>query len=167
MELTPEEIAEIEKKERIAGYKSRAESLVDIHGLAKLAGWPESNPMKRLIDDIDSDSEAELLVLENKVSMLQEEASKASAKEQRKLIAVMAKEVCDSVLLLIGGWTVELNMPQNDVDTMIMNHQPLYEALKAGRATKAHGIISAMAVDAQVSQAMIDDMLEEFAQLGL
>ena len=85
MELTPEEIAEQEKKERIEGYKCRLCNLHDIHGLALKCGWSETNPMKRVMDLIEQDDESELLLLESKVDELRAEADQQEADRQAEL----------------------------------------------------------------------------------
>lgn len=152
------------KEDRVARLDTIAG---DINWLGSQAGLTGPNYYKEVYDDIEAGNHTNLLLVEAEVSKLELEETKQQNKETRKQNALLAKKVCDSVLLLVGGYTVEVNMPQGDVDTMIGDNQPLYEALQAGRATKAHSIVDSMVPSALIPQSLIDDIIEEFAPLGL
>ena len=149
---------------------SRFNKVKGISEIGRRLGW-QGDPLKLVLDQIEKGDDTLLSEAEQEYELMkkkaQEASAKAAAKNNRIGLAKLSRRVCDRVILLVGGWTVQNDYSQESVDAMIANHRELYETLKAGRATKAHAIISNMVDDAQITNEMISEMLEEFAPLGL
>lgn len=108
----------------------------------------------------------------NLISSKNEEANQffdmMKGKSKRKEIGLLSRKICDAALAILGGWTVQLEMTEEQVDGLETMFSEVRDALIIGRAIKAHGLIKTMDLTGSLlTEQMRKEMLEEFSPLGL
>lgn len=141
-------------------WQTRLDLILDIRMVISHLSLDEPNTELYIQGLIDSDNEAQLIVLESAWIIVEQEIQNINDKEARIKNGKIVRAICDSVLDIIAGWNLSNGLSSAQIDTMQTDYADIQSALNSFRPEKAKTLLLAKTPDGTlVTQVMYDEIL--------